>query len=327
MEYIELSENQITKKQHYIPKCYLKNFTTYNGQSKQLYISFKENESVKKVSIEDICFRPYLYDQIAVDSDSGAYIFADPNSIENSFVDLEGNYATIISKIKNHLKDSNNFQLSLFEVDILKRFMLSLIFRNPTFVNIIKQIINIRYAQNANYIKKIKNLFPDISPNIFISIFADKVLKMCISPDSGVFPCAMNKTMSNSQICVLKTESSAFITSTMPVVNICGKENNVEYDLLGMPITPHLFLAFVDSIHYIPKVITIDEGIVRRLNGRQVDSTMLISDRRDLLSYIEFLVEIEEDTEWLYEMLHTNEETVLELYKELRNTKEVKYWE
>lgn len=52
------------------------------------------------VSIDNICCRSYLYDQIAIDPDSKTHVFAAPNEIENSFIELEGEYATIISKIK-----------------------------------------------------------------------------------------------------------------------------------------------------------------------------------------------------------------------------------
>ena len=44
------------------------------------------------VSIDNICCRSYLYDQIAIDPDSKTHVFAAPNEIENSFIELEGEY-------------------------------------------------------------------------------------------------------------------------------------------------------------------------------------------------------------------------------------------
>lgn len=327
MGYIEFSENQITKKQHYIPKCYLKNFAIGNEKSGRVYIAFKGNKKVKEVSIEDICFRNFLYDQIAVDPDSGVHISVAPNEIENSFIELEGEYSTVVSKIKHYVKISNDFELTLLETGVLNKFMTSLMFRNPIFIDIINTFVNLRYAKNSEYIKYVKSLFADIPPNIFISLLANDILKMFISPDLGLFPHIMAESMKDFQFCVLKTESSAFITSTMPIVNIYGEYNKSKYDLLGMPITPHLFVAFVESVYRIPKVVTIDACNVSHINSRQVSRAMQISDRKDLLSYVDFSVNIEkEDDEWLYEMFHINKKTRQVLYKELRNPKEIKYW-
>ena len=105
MEYTEVLDKQITRKQHYVPKAYLKNFSVSNQKSEQVYVVFANDENAKMVSIDNICCRSYLYDQIAIDPDSKTHVFAAPNEIENSFIELEGEYATIISKIKNALRD------------------------------------------------------------------------------------------------------------------------------------------------------------------------------------------------------------------------------
>lgn len=271
MEYIGI-EKQITKKQHYVPRAYLKNFTTDNKKVEQVYVVFNGDKETKRVSIDNVCCRSYLYDQIAVDSDGGTRFFAAPNEIENSFIELEGNYAAIIAKIKNDLSTMDEFKVTTEEVDVLKRFISTLIFRNPIYVRIIKQILDIKYAKNPEYVDQIKNRFPDIPPNIFFSIMANNLLKMFISPDTGLFPCAMDGTMEKSKICIFKAQNSMFITSDMPVLNIWGKKDGIEYDLLGMPITPELFLAFVDTISSIPKVVTINKESVKRINaGRPIE--------------------------------------------------------
>ena len=112
MEYTEVLDKQITRKQHYVPKAYLKNFSVSNQKSEQVYVVFANDENAKMVSIDNICCRSFLYDQIAIDPDSKTHVFAAPNEIENSFIELEGEYATIISKIKNALRDSDEFELA-----------------------------------------------------------------------------------------------------------------------------------------------------------------------------------------------------------------------
>ena len=54
---------------------------------------------------------------------------------------------------------------------------------------------------------------------------------------------------------------------------------------------------------------------------------MLISNRIDLLSYIDFSIDAEkEDDEQVYQLLHTDKETALKQYEDMMSSKEIKYW-
>ena len=204
MEYTEVLDKQITRKQHYVPKAYLKNFSVRNQKSEQVYVVFANDENAKMVSIDNICCRSYLYDQIAIDPDSKTHVFAAPNEIENSFIELEGEYATIISKIKNALRDSDEFELARVEIDKLRQFMSSLLFRNPVFVHLSNYIIDTQYKNDPQHIKHVKDIFPDVPQNVYLSMLANEFLKMNIAPDVGLFPRTLAETMKESQLCILK---------------------------------------------------------------------------------------------------------------------------
>ena len=104
-------------------------------------------------------------------------------------------------------------------------------------------------------------------------------------------------------------------------------KDGIEYDLLGMPITPELFLAFVDTVQRVPKIIIIDDNSVKRMNSKQINKDLLISNRIDLLSYIDFSIDAEkEDDEQVYQLLHTDKETALKQYEDMMSSKEIKYW-
>ena len=97
--------------------------------------------------------------------------------------------------------------------------------------------------------------------------------------------------------------------------------------MLGMPIAPELFLAFVDTVPRIPRIITIDDNSVKRMNGKQINKGMLISNRINLLSYIDFSIDAEkEDDEQVYQLLHTDKETALKQYEDMMSSKKIKYW-
>lgn len=329
MEFSEISEKQITKRQHYVPKAYLKNFAVKDQKAPQVYAIFPKNKDAKLVSIEDICCRAYLYDQIAIDPDSGARIFAEANKLEDSFIEHEGNYATIISKLKNNLCNTNECKLSPEDIEQLKQFMALLVFRNPVFVHMMNCMIDRLYTNDPKSMDRIKKQFPDTPSNILMALLANKFLKMQISPDTGMLPRAMLKTMDAAQVCIFKTQGSFFITSDMPVVNIYGEKNGMAYDLLGMPITPSLFLAFVDTKLRIPQVVQIDECSTKRINGKQIrkNEGVLISNKEELLLLLEVSHDDEaKDDTWFFQMLHADKETVLKRYNEIMNAKEIKVW-
>ena len=289
MEYIDLSEEQITRRQHYVPKAYLKNFSFDKEKVPHVYAIFPNTKETVPVSIEKICCQTYLYDQIAIDPNSGAYIFAAPNDLEDLFSKTEGSYNTIVSKLKSDLKEKNNFELSVEEIHALQGFLSSLVFRNPIFVHISNAIINKQYAQDSKYIDYILKNFPDIPPNVFISELAHGFLKTFLLTSI----LALANTMKSSQICFFRASSSPFITSSMPVTNIYGEKSGIAYDLMGMPITPDLFLAFIDVDTVLPRVVTIDEYSVKRINSRQLGGTknILISNQKDILSFVDYSYE------------------------------------
>lgn len=325
MEYVDLSDKQITRRQHYVPKAYLKNFTPEDKKYLQVYVVFPQNKKAKLVSIDNICCHNYLYDQIAIDSESEAHIFVAPNEIEDSFIAIEGAYSTIISELMADLHSKNAFELSTQDIGKLRGFMASLICRNPVFVHICNCVVDRMYNQDPEYIERIRNTFPDVPPNLFISNVANETLKIFLM----ISTLAMAQTLEKSQICILRTEDSLFVTSDMPVINLYGIEHGIKYDLLGMPIAPKLFLAFIDADSPIPQVVSIRDCEVKRINGRQTSGArkLLISNSGDLLSYIDFSYEYEkEDDTWLYQMLHVDKETALKEYREIMNSKEIKYW-
>lgn len=325
MEYIDLSEEQITKRQHFVPKAYLKEFSFDKQKTPHVYAVFPKSKESVSVSIEKICCQSYLYDQIAIDPDSGAHVFVAPNELERFFSAIEGRYAAIISKLTSDLHEKNDFELTVDEIGMLRGFLSSLVWRNPIFVHISNCIVDKLYNQDPEYIERIRNAFPDMSPNLFVSNLANENLKAFLLSST----LAMAETMENSKICILRAQGPLLVTSDMPVVNMYGEEHGIKYDLMGMPITPNLFLTFIDTDHPVPKVVTVGDCQVKRINGRQVVGArqLLISNSDKPLSYIDFSFEHEkQDVSWLCSMLHIDKETALREYHEIMVSKEIKYW-
>ena len=195
----KIVENQITRRQHYVPRAYLKNFAISDLKAIKVYAAFNDDKNIKAISIDDICCHSYLYEQIAVDSESEERVFVAPNEIENSFIEIEGKYAAIISKLTSYLQNTDDYELTPKEIDILQQFMSLLIFRNPIFVHISNCMVDILCEKDSDNIKHLsKEKIPDVPENVFIATLANEFLKMWISPEMGLYPHAMASTMEDS---------------------------------------------------------------------------------------------------------------------------------
>lgn len=325
MELFDISEEQITKRQHYVPKVYLKYFSVDEERTPHVYAVFPNGKEPQKVSIEKICCQSYLYDQIAVDSESGAHIFIAPNELERIFSKNESKYAELISRLTDDLLEKNDYELTVEELKMLQGFMSSLLFRNPNFVHISNCVVDRIFAQDPEFIRNIQHAAPDVPSNVAISYTANEFLKKFLFLST----LTMAKTMEDSRFCIFRTSDSVFVTSDVPVVNIYGEKQGIQYDLVGMPITPELFVAFVDAECDIPKVLLIDSRSVRRINSRQQKTkSTLISNRKELLSYIDSSYDYgeEDDEAQFMQLLEPDKETILKEYREIMDSERIKYW-
>ena len=112
---------QLTKKQHFVPQCYLKEFTTKTDW--KTFVYNKKWELLKnKYTPEGILFKELLYEFSLKNPD---------NKIENFFSKLENNYSFLSNKLLS-LSDPNNFDLSNEEQVTLLLFVLRLSLWNPS---------------------------------------------------------------------------------------------------------------------------------------------------------------------------------------------------
>lgn len=106
---------QITINQHFVPQCYLKEFTTKNDG--KTFVFNKKWELLKNKYIpKSILFKELLYEFNLNNPD---------NKIENFFSKLENDYSVLSKKLLS-LSDPSNFSLSNKEQVILLLFVLRL---------------------------------------------------------------------------------------------------------------------------------------------------------------------------------------------------------
>ena len=283
----KLSDTQksIPKKQHYLPKAYLRFFAHQERKTQKIYTYYCKEKIVRYVSIDDICHRPFLYEQKYQSlTESTEYILA-PNKIENGFIDVEGEYVTLVNTLIQGVRENNIIILNDNEIGKIANFMSSFSFRHPIIIHVINSVSKINFRENFSDLEELQKLFPDVHESFFEAVFAQDSLSLYLK----VFTYALAKIIENSQLVVLKSFSSSFITSDIPVVNIYGVSDNVEYDLFGFPISSDLFLAFVDTDIKLQTVITVNNEIVNKINSYQFGkrTRYIFSQNKNIIDILE----------------------------------------
>ena len=308
-------QKSITKKQHYLPKAYLQFFSLQERTAKKVYAYYCEDKAVRYVSIGDICHRPFLYEQKYQSlTENTEYILA-PNEIENSFIDLEGEYVTLVDALIRGVRDENTIVLKSYEIYKIANFMSSLKFRHPIMIHIINSVSAIIFHENFNDLKKLQELFPDVHESFFEAVFTQEHLSRYLK----IFTQAFTERTKKAQVTILKTVSSSFITSDMPVVNIYGVLNNVEYDLFGFPISSDLFLAFLGTDVKLQSIITVSDEIVNKINSYQLrkSARYILSQKKNIISIIESAKELRVKNEDIEPPLFPCNEKIKKLYDKI----------
>lgn len=246
-----------------MPKSYLSFFATKYRKTKKSYVCFNGDDNYKLISIDNICLYNDLYEQKMIDDD-GNEIYINRNSIENSFIEIEGKYKSVINKLDSLQLKSNDMMISDEDRNILSMFMALTIFRHPIFVNLSKKCAN-KIIEKTNFCGD-SGYMCDVTTYTFLKHF----LSM---DDKAIYIPAMKATIMDNNAFVLKAKNHKFITSDCPIINLNGNYKKQEFDMIGFPISPDYFFAFIDSAKDLNnKVILIGDEFVDFLNSYQVNS-------------------------------------------------------
>ena len=274
----------IKRRQHYIPKTYLKQFATVGKSNNMIFAYFIKQKVNRFVSIDDVCVESYLYEHY-ICYNNGETEFVLPNSVENGYMRYENAYGKIVNTIINNC--DNIISLTAEERSNLTEFMLSMLFRHPMFVNITNEIGEKMYNGQNDIRDDLTIKFPGIDDTYFKMMFLHLLLENAQDPKQCSMIRAMKKVCDEDQFCVFKSTKGEFITSDAPVVNVYGEANGIQYDLVGMPISPEFFIAFVDTdVNVSNKVFVIDSEKTTKLNKYQYDhpiTSIMLSKNEDTL--------------------------------------------
>lgn len=268
----------IKRRQHYVPKTYFRQFSTSGKSNDMVCAYFVKQKTMRFVSIDDVCVESYLYEHyICYDNGETDFIF--PNSIENKYMKYENAYRKIIEKIISNPNDI--VSLAKEERSELTEFMVSVLFRHPIFINNTNYLCERIYSADSELRGDLSSKFPEIEDIYFKMIYLHTLLERFQDTKQSSMIRAMQRTFDEDQLCVFKSTSGEFITSDAPIVNVYGDVDGIQYDLVGMPISPEYFVAFIDTDRDVSnKVFVMENEQVKRLNSYQYNrpaSSVVIS--------------------------------------------------
>jgi hypothetical protein len=121
----------MTKKQHYVPQFYLRNFTSDDNK---LWVFDRVKEEYYFRTPKEVCYEKYLYETPWKDEDPKLGKFVLENQIENYFADKEGEYSSLLKRIIDICRNPQNKNALICnheEKEMLASFVANIFVRNP----------------------------------------------------------------------------------------------------------------------------------------------------------------------------------------------------
>ena len=208
----------MTKRQHYVPRFYLRNFTDADGY---LWVYDTQNSCVKRMQPEAICAESYLYETKFENPQAGKFV--NPNEIECHFRKYEKEYSDLIRRIKSICVPEQNINalfLNAKEKRVLISFVVNLFVRNPQNM----QELNLTELSNEVYRSKdyenaAKKLLDECDIDDTKSFFLAAQKNVMLTEEfPGSLPMQIMQNLLRLNFTFLFAQEDMFITSDVPVI-------------------------------------------------------------------------------------------------------------
>lgn len=271
--------NNKTVNQHYVPRCYMKNFSTITGtgnKEKALIVFYQFNKQIvsNKVPTKTICYEKYFY--------------GEDGKIEKEFALKESIWAAILNKVSI----STDYFISEDEERQIKDFAIYQYGRTLAMFKYGKEIMEemlISHLANITTVMDKETIKNMVDERLKTELNASDVVNCCEN---------LLRIIDDLKISIIRYKTiNKLITSDMPVIitnPFCtGKAglSNVGV-VIFFPISSDTLVIIYDSkVYSIEKFVNSEnEEDVRHLNKYQVlsaEERILAHEKSELLDYIE----------------------------------------
>ena len=245
------TKENLTKKQHYVPRFYLRRFS---ADGKSLCVYDRERSVYRKQSISDTCESNFLYDTRAEGLVNG---LIRPNSTESALSELESEFTkTLDSVLAEGIPIEERARLFSLNRESLEAFCSNLIFRSPETMQAFTDLDEARIA-----LKECDDPFDEGDFEFLDYVFgsADYVieesLKQVLAAGSidgeSVGPQhEFREMLSRMTLVIALDPNGGFLTSSRPFFS--KFENDDEARFVYVPLSPCVAVAFTKGA---PKVV------------------------------------------------------------------------
>lgn len=256
-------DNQHTKHQHYVPKFYLKNFTS---QDEKLFVWDRVKKRCFQKNIREICYENDLYEQKWENENAKTGKYVLDNQIEKQLGELETKSAQIVRKALNAVKHKEIY-LNDEEREVLLEFIATLYLRHPFILREIKDYYDgvesekqlealrvvVEYLLNNGEYGDSKSLF-DYS--IVASVFNKDIPGSPINVEM--------KRLRAMNFCFCQSDDEDFVTSSFPL--LINSSTNRGTQQIFLPISKNVACVLMSEQ---PKkdTIKVNPGFVVELNS------------------------------------------------------------
>lgn len=258
----------MTKKQHYVPQFYLRNFTSDDNK---LWVFDREKKEYYHSAPKDICFEKFLYETPWEDANPklGKYVLE--NQIEDYFAEKEREYSFLLKKIIGICREPRNKNALICnaqEKEVLASFIANMFLRNPWLLKHIDSDTLLEELKGNEEIEAIEQALHLMKFGGMESLVKAANKKVWLT---GEFNGArLAPDIQKLNYVILVTENEQFVTSSFPV--ICELYDNEEGITMPKsiyaPIHPRVSLLYNDTIpnNHRNRIRVVNEDTSYRLN-------------------------------------------------------------
>lgn len=205
-------------REHYVPQFYLKKFTDDNGL---LHIyNFDQKKFYTQIP-QNICYESNLYETEWEDANPklGKYVL--PNDIENTFCEYEGEFAKLLQTICHVCTSDQNANALILhgkEKEILRRFVINLMFRNPINMDSLALSELSDEEKNSDGMSLVRSILDGMGFGGAESFYLAVIKKAMLTYEmEDSLPQVYVEKLSKISFSFLYATNSVFITSDIPV--------------------------------------------------------------------------------------------------------------
>lgn len=253
---------QVTKKQHYLPEMYLKNFAGNDGK---LWKKSLKYGNYRQVTPAQICYKPFLYEIPWKCRESHKSPFALLNYLENRFREREKVYSDCILSVCKKVCADNPCISDITDTErtILAEFTVNLLLRHPYIMDVFG-IDNLSPEDWLDHVLTLKKLFGVETETV--ARFAKKCQWLDPQFPGGYFQ-TIQKIFENMGLTFFVTKNREFITCDWPFI---GALTEGQFIAFVLPITPNFCICY-NRLPIEGKINVIPDNMVLKYNSLHIE--------------------------------------------------------